>query len=192
MRNLILNEDLDKIHKKIITRVDWNNSTIVITGCAGFLGFYLTQYFVRRGKELGIKKVIGLDNFCLAQPDWLNSLAKEFPSLLFLKKFDVSIDDISKIKDIADTNYFIHAASIASQSFYRKFPVQTIDANVFGLRKLLDYYKNSSKLKGFLFFSEVVFVFCFFFLAFVFVLVAVCYVVVSDLISGFFFFGICF
>jgi UDP-glucuronate decarboxylase len=154
MRNLILNEDLDKIHKKIIRRVDWNNSTIVITGCAGFLGFYLTQYFVRRGKELGIKKVIGLDNFCLGQPDWLNSLAKEFPSLLFLKKFDVSIDDISKIKDIADTNYFIHAASIASPSFYRKFPVQTIDANVFGLRKLLDYYKNSSKLKGFLFFSS--------------------------------------
>jgi len=96
MKKLIFNEDLDKIHKKIKTRVDWKNSTIVITGCAGFLGFYLTQYFVRRGKDLGIKKVIGLDNFCLGQPDWLSSLAKEFPSLLFLKKFDVSIDDISK------------------------------------------------------------------------------------------------
>ena len=140
MKNKIVEEDLKQIHSIIKYKGNWKGAVIVITGCAGFLGFYLTQYFVRQGKELGIKKVIGLDNFCLGQPDWLNSLAKEFPSLLFLKKFDVSIDDISKIKDIANTSYFLHAASIASPSFYRKFPVQTIDANVFGLRKLLDYY----------------------------------------------------
>ena len=32
---------------------------ILITGCAGFLGNYFDQYFVRRGDELGIKKIIG-------------------------------------------------------------------------------------------------------------------------------------
>ena len=154
MKTSILEEDLDKIHSKIKTRVKWKNSTIIVTGCAGFLGFYFMQYFTRRGKDLGIKRIIGLDNFFLGQPSWLNGLAKEFPSLLSLKKYDVSIDDISKITETSDANYFIHAASIASPSFYRKFPVQTIDANVFGLRKLLDYYKNSSNLKGFLFFSS--------------------------------------
>ena len=33
-------------------------------------------------------------------------------------------------------------ASIASPHFYRKFPLETISANVDGLKKLLEKYKN--------------------------------------------------
>src|SRR6516165_3027857 len=36
-------------------------------------------------------------------------------------------------------DYIIHAASIASPAFYRGFPVETIDANVIGLRRLLGH-----------------------------------------------------
>jgi len=154
MNNLIIDEDLNYIYSEIKNKGKWKNATIVITGCAGFLGFYFINFFIKKGKELGIKKVVGLDNFILGKPDWLSALEINFSSLLNLKNFDVSKDDISTIKETLDANYVVHAASIASPSYYRKFPIVTIEANVFGLKKLLDYYKNSSNLLGFLFFSS--------------------------------------
>ena len=44
-------------------------------------------------------------------------------------------------------------ASIASPTFYRKYPIETLDANIWGLRKILDFYKNKS-IKGLLMFSS--------------------------------------
>ena len=44
-------------------------------------------------------------------------------------------------------------ASIASPTFYRKFPIETVDANIWGLRDLLDFYLDK-ELKDFLFFSS--------------------------------------
>ena len=154
MKNSILLEDLEDIHNIIKIKGDWKNATIIITGCAGFLGYYFIQYFVRRGKELGIKQIIGLDNFILNKPSWLISLSNEFSDLLILKNFDVSREDILKIEGAKQANYIIHAASIASPSFYRKFPLETIEANILGLKNLLDFYKKSKSLKGFLFFSS--------------------------------------
>jgi UDP-glucuronate decarboxylase len=48
----------------------------------------------------------------------------------------------------------IHGASIASPIFYRKYPLQTIDANVLGLRHMLDFAaEQGSGVEGMLFFS---------------------------------------
>jgi UDP-glucuronate decarboxylase len=44
-------------------------------------------------------------------------------------------------------------ASIASPTFYRKYPLVTLDANIWGLRNLLDTYRDT-RLKGLLFFSS--------------------------------------
>jgi UDP-glucuronate decarboxylase len=154
MNNTIVKEDLDQIHFAVKKKGNWKNSTILITGCAGFLGFYFLNYFTRYGSELGIKKIIALDNFLFGKPKWITNLAKNFPFLLFLKSFDISNDDISKVDGISNTNYVIHAASIASPTFYRKFPVETIDANIWGLRNILNFFKKKNKLNGFLFFSS--------------------------------------
>ena len=52
----------------------------------------------------------------------------------------------------------IHAASIASPIFYRKSPIETMDANILGLRSLLDYcvarQVSPKPIRGFLFFSS--------------------------------------
>jgi UDP-glucuronate decarboxylase len=45
-------------------------------------------------------------------------------------------------------------ASIASPVFYRRYPIETIDANVLGLKTLLDFYAGSEQLAGLLFFSS--------------------------------------
>ena len=154
MYSKIFKEDLDQIHSTIKFRGNWNNAIVTVTGCAGFLGFYLINYLVRYGSKLGIKKIIALDNFQLGKPEWLNQLVNDFKSLLVLKSFDISRDDITQLEFISDTRYVIHGASIASPTFYRKFPIETIDANIWGLRKLLNFFKDKNKLEGFLFFSS--------------------------------------
>jgi nucleoside-diphosphate-sugar epimerase len=56
-----------------------------------------------------------------------------------------------------DFSYIIHAASIASPMYYRKYPIETMDANVKGLRSLLDYARRQQAegvpIEGFLFYS---------------------------------------
>lgn len=153
MINPIVKEDLDKIHSSI-SADKFQDTSILVTGCAGFLGFYFMQYFVRYSKILGIRRVIGLDNFILDRPEWLQNLKNEFPETLDLRIFDITKDHISDIDDIDGVTYVVHMASIASPMFYRKYPIETLDANIWGLRQLLDYYRASKSLRGFLFFSS--------------------------------------
>lgn len=155
MLNTILEEDLSNIHKNLHCRNLFHNSVILITGCAGFLGYYFMNYFLRYSSDLKIKNVIGLDTFLLDKADWLKELEKSYPDILTLKVFDISKDDLSRLDNIYDINYVVHAASVASPSYYRKYPLETIDANIWGLRNLLDIFNHeANSLKGFLFFSS--------------------------------------
>lgn len=148
MENPIVTQDLEYIFSKVEGE-KFRNSTILITGCAGFLGFYFMKFFDKFSSELGIKKIIGLDNFMLRKPRWVDDLSDKCEILTF----DVIKDDIANIARAKDANFIIHAASIASPSFYRKFPLETIDANIWGLRNLLEFYKDK-QINGFLFFSS--------------------------------------
>lgn len=155
VNNEILLSDLDYILDSLSQkqRQKLQDSTILITGIAGFLGFYLAHFFVLKAKELGIKKVIGLDNFMLRRPEWIDKLAESSKDLLEIHHFNIISDKLDSIKSSKDVTHIIHAASIASPSFYREYPLETLDANIWGLRNLLDFYKDSS-VKGFLFFSS--------------------------------------
>jgi UDP-glucuronate decarboxylase len=129
------------------------NSTILITGIGGFLGFnFLHNLIFFAGEGIKPKRVIGVDNFLLRRPEWL-SFMEDKCDFVEIEKFDIANDDIGKIISSKDVDYIIHLASIASPSFYRKHPVETIDANVWGLRNLLEFFKDR-ELKSFLFFSS--------------------------------------
>lgn len=155
MTNPILTSDLAAIHADLGTKTaKFRDGVVLITGCAGFLGYYFINYFVRYGQELGVKQVIGLDTFLLDRPRWLDQLVTEFPQLLTLQKFDIAKDDLATVPLVDQTTYVIHMASIASPTFYRQYPLETIDANIWGLRQLLDRYRDSAQLKGLLFFSS--------------------------------------
>ena len=128
----------------------FRDSTILITGCAGFIGYYMMSFLDAYSDKLGIKKIIGLDNFMLGKPEWIKRLEKK--STFQIEEFDIITDNIQDVTGSEDANLIIHMASIASPIFYRKYPLETIDANVEGLRSLLDYYQPRD-IKGFLFFS---------------------------------------
>ena len=155
MTNTVVQADLDHIHTGLGAKAEaFRGQTIVITGCAGFLGFYITQYFVRFAETLGIKRVIALDTFLLDQPKWLADLAADAGDLLDVRSFDISKDDLRTIPGAAEAGFVVHGASIASPTFYRKYPVETLDANIWGLRAILDLYRGRDTLKGLLFFSS--------------------------------------
>lgn len=153
MRLTILEQDFNYTLEKL-TQAEaekLRNSRIIMTGCAGFLGYYLMQWFISRLDDLEIDMIIGLDNFMLGKPKWIENASKD--SRVQIHSFDIITDDIAQIEGAEKADYIIHMASIASPVFYRKFPIETLDANVWGLRRLLDFYKEQ-EIKGFLFFSS--------------------------------------
>lgn len=149
----IKSEDMKYIYKHLSdTEHDkFKDSVILITGCGGFLGYYFMNFFESFEKELGIKKVIALDNFMLGDPAWIKRMRQN--PLFDIRKFDIITDRISNIPESSEADYIIHMASIASPMFYRQYPIETLDANIWGLRSLLDFYKEKD-IRGFLFFSS--------------------------------------
>ena len=147
----IVKQDLEYIHHKFVNQERLQDSTLLVTGCAGFLGFYLIHYLVYYQKTLGIKKIIGLDNFIVNKPTWIEHLNAECDAFTLIP-FDVVVDSIADIEGAQNVDYVIHMASIASPSFYRQYPLETMEANTTGLKKILDFYKDKV-VKGFLMFS---------------------------------------
>lgn len=150
--NRIVKEDMEYIFKSISDKKEkFKDSNIFITGCCGFLGYYFLHFFNMYKKELGIKTIVAVDNFQVGRPFWVDEIVKD--GNIELKEFDIIKGDISTIARDKENSFVIHMASIASPTFYRKYPIQTIEANIWGLKWLLDDYRNTS-LRGFLFFSS--------------------------------------
>ncbi|HEY9466254.1 MAG TPA: NAD-dependent epimerase/dehydratase family protein [Vicinamibacterales bacterium] len=131
-------------------------SRVLLIGGAGFLGYYMTQSVLRWNETLGAKNPIRLtvwDNFIRGLPGWLEAIKNT-------KHFELVRQDITDPlpATMPDFEYIVHGGSIASPDFYRKYPIETMDANVGGLRKLLEYAKNQAQNKkpfsGFLFYSS--------------------------------------
>lgn len=129
---------------------------LLITGGAGFLGHYFVQgalYWNSVNRDQPPIAVVIYDSFVRGMPAWLSGL-KGDPNLSLVKH------DIRHPlpADMGDFGFIIHAASIASPTYYKRDPIGTMDANVNGLRMLLDYARtqqeNGKGLDGLLFFSS--------------------------------------
>ncbi len=151
--NRILEEDLDNIFNNltIAEKDKFIGTNIFITGCCGFIGYYLLNFFNKYKEILKINEIIAVDNFQVGKPYWLQDIIND--KKIEVKEFDIIEDNINKIKRNKENSFVIHMASIASPVFYRKYPIKTIEANIWGLKLLLDDYKDN-KIKGFLFFSS--------------------------------------
>jgi UDP-glucuronate decarboxylase len=130
--------------------------SLLITGGAGFLGYYLVHAALHFNATVGRQQPIRItvwDSFIRGTPAWLSGLHGT-PNLVVEPR-----DLIEPLPDpMPDFQWIIHAAGIASPPFYRKYPIKTIDANINGLRNLLDYSVAQSErgrpVEGFLFYSS--------------------------------------
>lgn len=128
---------------------------LLIVGGAGFLGYYLVQAALawnRKSPDRAIAVTV-FDNYIRGIPAWLGAL--EGTPGLSLVRHDISQPLPAGMPDF---DYVIHAGSIASPIYYRQHPIETMDANVGGLRSLLGYARAQADrglpLRGFLFYSS--------------------------------------
>lgn len=151
----VVEKDLDYICGQLSAELPlMAGKRLLITGGAGFLGFYLVQSVLHWNKQnMDTPIVVDVfDNFSRGTPDWLIDIA-ENPSLN-LVRHDIT-DPLPD--EFGPYEFIIHAASIASPIFYRQHPIETMDANVNGLRKLLDWTlqqkSSDTPVEGFLNYS---------------------------------------
>jgi len=130
-----------------------SGNSVLLTGANGFLGFYIIKSILAWNEKNPEKKIklYALSTFTSQIPNWMTAKRSD---LIILR------EDITTYRFLRNQayDYIIHAASIASPTFYRKYPIETINANVQGLYNILDYLifrKNSKKpVKGLLYFSS--------------------------------------
>ena len=119
------------------------NKELLLTGYAGFLGYYFIASLARLNDTLLKNKecqLLGVDSLLRGRPAWIDEFAGH-PEFHFIKAS--ILDPVESILQSAawqgPVRYIIHAASIASPTYYRKYPIETMDANVVGLRNILNY-----------------------------------------------------
>ena len=151
----IVRQDVALIGRQASSELDaLAGRNVLLTGGGGFLGYTLVHVLADIGRQDGREPVqlTIYENFSRGRKPWLEQFAGR-PNVTLVHH------DITKPlpDDVPRFDYIIHAASIASPIFYRQFPIETIDANVNGLRHLLDYAKQAGErgapVAGMLFFS---------------------------------------
>jgi len=153
----LLDEDLDQICTDLTAEFGaMSGGRLLVTGGAGFLGYYLVQAVLHWNDTRAAGAKIDLtvyDNYARGVTEWLEALRGR-PDLT-LRRHDM-IEPLPK--DIGHFDWIIHAAGIASPIYYRAQPLKCIDANINGLRNLLDYAvaeRDAGRpLSGFLFYSS--------------------------------------
>ncbi len=151
----VIAADLEYICKNLEDEFSrMSGKRLVITGGAGFLGYYLVQSVIHWNRHFADAPIelMVYDNFMRGVPDWLENLKDE--QHIEVEKYDVNHP---LPPSFGDADFIIHAATIASPIYYRKHPIETMDANINGLRQILDYcvdQKEKGKpVEGFLFYS---------------------------------------
>lgn len=149
MFDKVIQEDVSKIsqeNQEILKKME--GATLLISGGGGFLGSYILDIISYCNDNLFKVpcKVICIENFITGVPERIKHLdGNEHISII---NKDISRETIISEK----IDYIIHCAGIASPTFYRKYPIETIEVNVLGLKNLLEIAKVN-KLGSFLYFS---------------------------------------
>ena len=109
-------------------------TTIVVTGAGGFLCSYLCDVLAVIGRDMLDRpiKIIATDNYLRGLPERLAHLEGD-------PNFQMIAHDVTReLKFDRSVDWVVHGASIASPTFYRQFPIETIDVNVVGTRNMLE------------------------------------------------------
>lgn len=123
--------------------------TLLVAGGGGFLGGYFLDVLSFLNENVLKEKcrLICLDNFISGKEDRLSHLESKdyFESV----HHNLALPFFYR----GDIDFIIHTASIASPTFYRKYPIETIEVNALGTLHLLRLAKEKH-VKSFLYLSS--------------------------------------
>ena len=153
--NIIMQEDVRAIAEELAPKLaPLAGSTILIAGGSGFLCSYFleTMAYLNDHVLRSRCRVISADNL-------RSGVAERVAHLAGRPEFRFFTHDISQPFDIDEpVHWIIHGAGIASPTFYRKYPLETVDVNVTGTRHILELamrhrvqsvlYLSSSEIYG--------------------------------------------
>lgn len=144
--NSIISGDIQQILGDVgATLSALSASTLLVTGTSGFLCSYLIETIAALNQSLDQPcRVIAVDK--LPPPERLAHLAEREEFRFLQHDATLPLDLNEKV------DWIIHGASIASPTFYRRHPLETIDVNVTGTRHMLELARKSSA-RGMLFLS---------------------------------------
>lgn len=121
---------------------------ILITGCAGFVGYSLSEFFLKNNKNI---KIFGVDNY----EDYYSVKYKKLriSKLLNYKKFrfyKLDLSDNKKVKVFFKKKKFDIIFHFAAQAGVRHSiinPEDYLKNNIIGFFNILNFYKNKKKPK---------------------------------------------
>ena len=111
--------------------------TVLVTGGAGFLGsWFCDTLYLMGANVVCVDSTISGDRSNIAH-------------LIGKKGFTFVNENLLDWKPDKKFDYIVHMASIASPPLYMKHPIDTLDCNILGVRKLLELAREQG-VKGFL------------------------------------------
>ena len=120
---------------------------IIITGTAGFIGFNLAQYILKKYKHINIYGIDNINNYYSTKLkiDRLNILKKN-KQFFFIKN---DINSISKIKKLKNKKIecIINLAAQAGVRYSIENPKKYLDSNIHGFFEILEYCKKNNVKK---------------------------------------------
>jgi UDP-glucuronate decarboxylase len=133
-------EDLEYIFKRVAPAWVHANSSVLITGANGFLGYYMSRFFMMYFKELRLEKLTLADlNVDISTTDLSANV----------NIINCDLTDVDNLpSEIFDHDIIINLASFASPVKYRSDPIGTIRGSVTSVWSFLERYVHRTKTKG--------------------------------------------
>lgn len=152
MSNSIVEQDLNTIAEAINEEARLlEGKTVLITGGSGFIGSYIVAAIDLLNRKRLSKpcRVISLDIYITGQNS-RNNLIREIDSehISFIRH-----DVRTPFELDGPVDYIISAAGVASPVYYKKFPIETIEGTIFGIKNALEMARQK-KVRGILYFSS--------------------------------------
>ena len=133
-----------------------NNPTILVTGCAGFIGGALVKFLLNKGE-----KVIGIDNLNsyydvnlkYERLEQINNIKKSSNSWKFYKSSIENFDEIIKVFSKEKPSKVVHLAAQAGVRYSLKEPSAYIQSNLLGFFNVLEAV-NKYEISNFIYASS--------------------------------------
>lgn len=125
------------------TKVDLNNKKILVTGCAGFIGFYLSKRLLEKIKGV---KIIGLDSvndyYDVSLKEWRLEQLSKYDNFIFVKGNLVDKELINKIFNEYKPEIVVNLAAQAGVRYSITNPDTYIESNIIGFYNILEACRN--------------------------------------------------